>query len=81
MSSPHRASLPNVGVLEGQKKSHPDEKEATELMTVKPDYSRTAEAQDTDLKTNFMKMIAVPKEEVRKSLKRKKANKRNGGNQ
>lgn len=50
-------------------------------MTAKPEYSSTTEAQDTDLKTNFMKMIEVPKEEVRKSLKRKKANKRNVGNQ
>lgn len=80
MSGPHRASLSNAGVLEG-KKSHPEEKGATELMTARPEYSSAAEAQDTDLKTNFMKMMEVPKEEVKKSLKRKKANKRNGGNQ
>lgn len=64
-----------------EKKSYPEEKGATELMTARPEYSSAAEAQDTDLKTNFMKMMEVPKKEVKKSLKRKKANKRNGGNQ
>ena len=32
-------------------------------------YSNTAEAQEEDLKTNFMKMIGILKEEMNKSLK------------
>ena len=34
-----------------------------------PDYFNTAEAQENDLKTNFMKMINVLKEKMNKSFK------------
>ena len=38
------------------------------LLQARPEYSNTTEAQE-DLKTNFMKMIEVLKEETNKSLK------------
>lgn len=37
--------------------------------TVSPEYPNTAETQEKNLKTNFMKMIVALKEEVDKSLK------------
>ena len=44
--------------------------EATYPTTVNPEYSSTAEAQENDLKTNFMKIIEVLKQEINKSLKK-----------
>ena len=38
-------------------------------MPERPEYSNASEAQEDDLKTNFMKMKAVLKEEMKKSLK------------
>lgn len=36
--------------------------------TARPEHSNTAKAQENDLKTDFMKMIEVLKEEMKKSL-------------
>ena len=46
-------------------------------MTARPDYSSAAEAQETNLKTNFMKMTEFIKEESFNHLKKSKI----GGNQ
>lgn len=43
--------------------------EPSYFMTVRFEYSSAAEAQEDDLKVNFMRMIEALKEEVKTSLK------------
>ena len=43
--------------------------EANNLTTASPEYFNIAEAQENNLKTNFMMMIEILKDEMNKSLK------------
>ena len=42
--------------------------EPSYLTTVRPEHSNTAEAQENDLKNNFMKMIEVLKEKMKRRI-------------
>lgn len=52
-----------------QKQRQCDITEPSSPTTARPEHSNTTEAQEENLKTNFMEMTEVFKEEINKSLK------------